>query len=95
MVFIRDEANAENTNAVPVNAYVAVRLLMDGVPVYSHDVLNEAIDAGEFKTSGMTDFLVLTAAGATHTFQMQYQCNYPLGLNGTVFAKAMIFMISR
>jgi hypothetical protein len=96
LIFVRDQANATNTGGVsPIAAYVAVRLLMDGTPVYTHDVINELIDPATFKTLGLTDFMETLAAGASHTFQLQYQCNYPVGMDGEVFAKVMVFMISR
>lgn len=91
MIFIRDEANA--TTGGPLAAYVEVRLLVDGVPVFTHVVLNESVDG--FKTSGLTDFMEILVPGATHTFQLQYQCSYLVGTSGSVFAKVMVFMISR
>lgn len=96
LVFVRDEANALNISGGGPNlAYVEVRLLADGVPVFTHVVINENVAAADFKAAGLTDFTILSLPGPTHTFQLQYQCNYSVGMDGIVFAKAMVFMIAR
>lgn len=95
LIFIRDSANASNGTGATETAYVAVRLLVDGTPVYTNDVLNESIPFTEFRSGGLTDFMEIVVPGPTHTFQLQYQCDYPAAMSGTVFAKVMVFMISR
>lgn len=95
IIWIRDGAEAENTGAGPLFAQVEVRLLVDGVPVYSHIVLSGSLAVGEFRSDGLTDFMEIAVPGASHTFQLQYQCNYNVGVDGFVFAKVMVVMISR
>lgn len=96
IIWIRDYAEAENTGgAMPLFAQVEVRLLVDGAPVYTHTVLSETIDVGVSHKAGLTDFMEIAVPGASHTFQLQYQCNYQVGVTGIVFAKAMVVMISR
>lgn len=95
IIWIRDEARAENTTGIDRDAQVLVRLLVDGVPVYTHTIIDTTLVAGAKINGGLTDFMEIAVSGPSHTFQLQYQCSLDFGVSGGVFGKAMVVMISR
>ncbi|POR52398.1 hypothetical protein [Bosea psychrotolerans] len=95
LLFIRDNATAENLTAFAGNASVRYRIMLNGSNIYEREIFNLAIPSGGTRGDGITDFYNATSAGASHTFQLQYSCAYAPGISGDLFAKIMVLMISR
>lgn len=95
LIMLRDHATVQNLSGFNQVGAVIIRLLVNGVPVYIHEIFNSVIPPALGANQGMTDCFDVGIVGSTHIFQLQYQHNFNPGLTGTVFAKVMAQMIAR